>query len=82
MYGRLGYAMCSECGVAVQRARLAWGTHACEPARYARHQARKLHWRRSGFEAALGRWLETPAGRFAQHLARRRVNGGDGPDGP
>jgi hypothetical protein len=82
MYGRLGYSMCSGCGVAVQRARLAEGVHACEPARYAHHQARKLHWRRSGFEAVFGRWLETPTGRFAQHLARRRVNGHDGPDGP
>jgi hypothetical protein len=80
---RLGYGVCAGCGVAVQRARLASGAHACEPARYARHQIRRLHWRRSGFEDALGRWLQTPAGRLAQHDARRRVRGDERrPDEP
>jgi hypothetical protein len=69
--GPFGYRACDECGVAVQR-RLA-ASHVCDPDRYAAHQSSRLHWQRAGFDDALRRWLETPAGRFAQHYARRLV---------
>jgi hypothetical protein len=65
----LCYGVCEGCGVAIQR-RLA-DDHVCAPARYAAHQASRLHWRRAGFDDALSRWLQTPAGQFAQYYARR-----------
>jgi hypothetical protein len=71
--GPFGYRVCDECGVAVQR-RLA-DSHVCDPDRYAAHQSSRLHWQRAGFDDALERWLETPAGRFAQYYARRIVRG-------
>jgi hypothetical protein len=70
--GPFGYTTCSGCGAAVQRRVLGDG-HDCEPARYARHQARLLHWGRHGFDDALRAWLATPAGAFAQFYARRLV---------
>jgi hypothetical protein len=75
--GPFGYCVCDGCGVAIQR-RLA-ASHACDPARYAAHQASRLHWRRAGFDEALHRWLRTPAGRFAQYYARRIVAGRPAP---
>ena len=69
--GPFGYCVCDGCGVAIQR-RTA-DAHACAPDRYAAHQASRLHWKRAGFEDALRRWLETPAGGFAQYYARRLV---------
>jgi hypothetical protein len=69
--GPLGYAVCPGCGIAVQRRVLASG-HECDPQRYAAHQASRLHWKRHGFDDAVHAWLATPAGRFAQHYARRR----------
>jgi hypothetical protein len=75
--GPLGYQVCDGCGVAIQR-RLADG-HVCSPARYAAHQASRLHWRRAGFDDALSRWLQTPAGHFAQYYARRVVRGAPAP---
>jgi hypothetical protein len=67
-----GYRVCDGCGIAVQARVLAAGPHDCHPERYLAHQARRLHWRRGGFEEALRRWLDTPAGRFAEFCARRR----------
>jgi hypothetical protein len=75
--GPFGYQVCEDCGVAIQR-RLADG-HVCAPARYAAHQASRLHWRREGFDDALSRWLQTSTGRFAQYYARRRVRGAPAP---
>jgi hypothetical protein len=75
--GPFGYAVCDGCGVAIQR-RLADG-HVCDPERYAAHQAARLHWHRAGFEAALRRWLQTPAGHFAEYYARRVVHGAPAP---
>jgi hypothetical protein len=75
--GPFGYQVCEGCGVAIQR-RLADG-HVCAPARYAAHQASRLHWRRAGFDDALSRWLQTPTGRFAQYYARRMVRGAPAP---
>jgi hypothetical protein len=75
--GPFGYRVCEGCGVAIQR-RLADG-HVCVRARYAAHQASRLHWRRAGFDDALSRWLQTPAGRFAQYYARRAVRGASAP---
>jgi hypothetical protein len=72
--GPFGYAACSGCGAAVQRRVLAQG-HRCDPERYLRHQASRLHWTRHGFDDALHSWLATPAGRFAQYYARRLVSG-------
>jgi len=69
--GPLGYRVCDGCGVAIQR-RLADG-HACHPERYAAEQVARLHWRRGGFDDALRRWLQTPAGHFAQREANRVV---------
>jgi hypothetical protein len=77
-----GYRHCPECGVAVQRAHFDAGLHECDPERYARHQSRKLTWRRSGFEAKFAAWLQTPRGRFAQFYARRRILGQRGSAGP
>jgi hypothetical protein len=68
-----GYRVCDGCGVAVRARVLLASAHDCRPDRYLAHQARRLHWRRAGFDDALRRWLETPAGRFAQAIARRRV---------
>jgi hypothetical protein len=76
--GPFGYAVCAGCGVAVQRRLLPAG-HECDADRYASHQASRLHWRRAGFDEALRRWLESPAGRFAQFYARRIVR--HGPEG-
>ena len=59
--------------MAVQR-RLA-DSHVCDPDRYIAQQSSRLHWERAGFDDALRRWLETPAGRFAQYYARRLVCG-------
>jgi hypothetical protein len=70
--GPFGYCVCDGCGVAIQR-RLA-ADHSCHPDRYAAHQASRLHWRRAGFEHAFARWLETPAGRFSKHYARRLLS--------
>jgi hypothetical protein len=70
--GPFGYAVCAGCGVAVQRRLLPDG-HACDPERYAGHQASRLHWTRHGFEDAVRSWLATPAGRFAEYYARRRL---------
>ena len=67
--GPFGYRVCDGCGVAIQRRRSA--AHVCDPDRYAAHQATRLHWERAGFDEALRRWLETPAGHFAQYYARR-----------
>src|SRR4051794_30764516 len=75
--GPFGYRVCEGCGVAIQR-RLADG-HDCVPARYAAHQASRLHWRRDGFDDALSRWLQTPAGQFTQYYARRVVRGAPTP---
>jgi hypothetical protein len=72
-----GYRVCAGCGVAIQR-RLADG-HVCAPARYAAYQASRLHWRRAGFDDALSRWLQTPAGHFAQYYAGRTVRGAPAP---
>jgi hypothetical protein len=69
--GPFGYRACDGCGVAVQR-RVA-GSHECDPERYAAHQSARLHWRVAGFDDAVRRWLETPAGRFAEYCARRAV---------
>jgi hypothetical protein len=66
----LGYAVCAGCGVAVQRRVLASG-HQCDPERYAGYQTSRLYWTRHGFDDAVHAWLATPAGRFAQHYARR-----------
>jgi hypothetical protein len=79
--GPFGYGVCEDCGTAVQRRVLARG-HECDPERYAARQAARLHWPRSGFDAALGAWLDTPAGRFAQFDARRRVAGAPPPARP
>ncbi|HEX6020690.1 MAG TPA: hypothetical protein VFZ00_01760 [Solirubrobacter sp.] len=70
--GPIGYAVCGGCGIAVQR-RLLAGGHECGPERYARHQARRLHWKHNGFDDALRSWLATPAGRFAEYYARRKL---------
>jgi hypothetical protein len=67
--GPFGYGVCDGCGVAIQRRFAA--LHSCHPDRYAAHQSSRLHWRRAGFDDALARWLETPAGRFAKYYARR-----------
>ena len=75
--GPLGYGVCDGCGVAIQR-RLA-ASHVCDPDRYAAQQACRLHWRRAGFDDALCRWLQTPAGHFAQYYARRMVRGAPAP---
>jgi hypothetical protein len=72
--GPFGYAACPGCGVAVRRCLLADG-HECDPERYAAHQASRLHWQRRGFDDALGAWLASPAGRFAQFCARRLLDG-------
>jgi hypothetical protein len=45
--------------------------HACDPGRYAAHQALRLHWKRDGFDDAVGALLASPAGRFAEFYARR-----------
>src|SRR4051794_41857393 len=66
--GPFGYRVCEGCGVAIQR-RLA-DDHDCVPARYAAHQASRLHWRRDGFDDALSRWLQTPAGPFTPYYPR------------
>jgi hypothetical protein len=71
--GPFGYRTCDGCGVAIQR-RLTDG-HECDPDRYAARQSSRLNWQRAGFEAALHRWLATPAGDFAQFYARRLVAG-------
>ena len=71
--GPFGYRTCCDCGTTVRLSRLA--DHVCAPERYAVHQARRLHWRRAGFDEALRRWLDTPAGRFAQFYARRLLAG-------
>jgi hypothetical protein len=71
-----GYGVCADCSVAVQRFLLDRQVHACDPERYAAHQARKLHWRRAGFEDAFAGWLTTRAGRFAQFYARRLLAAG------
>ena len=71
--GAFGYRSCRGCGATVRLSGLA--DHVCAPERYAAHQARRLHWRRAGFDEALRRWLETPAGRFAQFYARRLLAG-------
>ena len=71
--GTFGYRTCPDCGATVRLS--AFGEHVCAPERYAVHQARRLHWRRSGFDEALRRWLDTPAGRFAQFYARRMLAG-------
>jgi hypothetical protein len=70
--GPFGYAVCAGCGMAVQRRLLPDG-HACDPERYAGHQASRMHWARLGFEDAVRSWLATPTGRFAQYCARRRL---------
>ena len=70
--GPFGYGVCAGCGVAVPRRVLAHG-HECDPERYTAHQASRLHWRRHGFEDAMGAWLASPAGRFAEFYARRLV---------
>ena len=75
--GPFGYRACDGCGVAIRR-RLA-GDHVCDPDRYAAHQASRLHWRRAGFDDALSRWLQTPAGHFAQYYARRMLRGAPTP---
>jgi hypothetical protein len=75
--GPFGYRTCDGCGIAVQR-RVA-DSHECDPARYAARQATRLHWTRTGFDAALHRWLATPAGDFAQYYARRLVGGPPAP---
>jgi hypothetical protein len=75
--GPLGYRVCDGCGVAIQR-RLT-DSHVCEPGRYAAQQASRLHWGRAGFDDALRRWLQTPAGHFAQYYARRMVRGAPAP---
>jgi hypothetical protein len=71
--GTFGYRPSRDCGATVRLSRL--GEHVCAPERYAVHQARRLHWRRAGFDEALRRWLDTPAGRFAQFYARRMLAG-------
>jgi hypothetical protein len=71
-----GYRVCADCGVAVQRFLLDREVHACDPERYAAHQARKLHWRRAGFEDAFAGWLRTRGGRFAQFYARHLLAAG------
>jgi hypothetical protein len=70
--GPFGYTVCAGCGTAVQRRLLSDG-HECDPERYAGHQAVRLHWTRHGFEDAVRSWLATPAGRFAEYYARRRL---------
>jgi hypothetical protein len=75
--GPFGYGVCAGCGVAVQRRLLVAG-HECDSDRYADHQASRLHWTRAGFDEALHRWLDSPAGRFAQFYARRIVRPGPG----
>ena len=72
--GPFGYAACPGCGVAVQRRVLVHG-HACDAERYAAHQALRLHWERAGFDDAVGIWLSSPAGRFAEFYARRLMEG-------
>jgi hypothetical protein len=71
--GSFGYRVCTGCGTSVQARVLASDGHDCHPDRYLAHQSRRLHWRRAGFDDSLRRWLETPAGRFAQFDARRRL---------
>jgi hypothetical protein len=66
----LGYGVCGGCGLAVQRRVLVAG-HECGAEPYARHQARRLHWKRGGFDDAVQSWLATPTGRFAEYYARR-----------
>jgi hypothetical protein len=67
-----GYAVCRGCGAAVQRRVLVDG-HDCDPVRYAAHQARRPQAGREGFDEAFARWLDSPAGRWAQASARRIV---------
>jgi len=76
-----GYRVCNGCGIAVQARLLVTSSHDCPPDRYVAHQARRLHWRSGGFEDAVRRWLETPAGRFAEFYAHRR-SGRASQDGP
>jgi hypothetical protein len=75
--GPFGYRVCDGCGVAI-RHRVA-DSHDCDPARYAARQTSRLHWQRAGFDDALSRWLQTPAGHFAQYYARRMVRGAPAP---
>jgi hypothetical protein len=68
-----GYATCTDCGATVLRALLAAQLHECSPERLAAYQAAKLERQYDDFEDAFVRWLVTPAGRFAQFRARRRI---------
>jgi hypothetical protein len=46
--------------------------HHCDPRSVIRHQAARL-------EETFAAFLESPAGQFEQHYARRRLNGGAPP---
>ena len=68
-----GYATCTECGATVLRALLAAQLHECSPERLAAYQAAKIERQSDGFEDAYRSWLRTPAGRYAEFRARRRI---------
>jgi hypothetical protein len=64
-----GWICCPDCGDSITPETQDDGSHCCEPDRYdAFHLALALAGQVS-FDADFAAWMQTPPGRFAQHLA-------------
>ena len=60
---------CPECGASVAAAEA--DDHVCDPERLLDYRVFQLREEVAGFDGALGEYLDSPRGRFAQWLAER-----------